>query len=384
MDQATILKILENHGAPPTQENINRVMQQSGRGTELLGRSMGLQGGMDESGRGLDLMLDKHMQSTGRSGIAPNTEPQINPNSMSDGAAQNGGARGNGAAAPTASPRIAAPARPTAHNEATGSPLQQSGIDVNSIIVGPRNTVPPHEPGMQVNGNVDAALDGAPMSMQDYALAAGIPLGTAAVGYALYQKLASLDGTVKMQPSDIAAINTAANDPKVLSRLDDLYPQGQGPEHRARLMAEINAENAALGFKPKAPAPAEAAVDKVAADTAKPAPATKPAEPTKAVPRTATPEVAGPTRDAAVVNDGVAAAERAKSNAALKPAEKPARVPPAKDVGPVPSIKETYPQHTPIPKGVLPSGPVEPQGEMRQMLNDLIEALKKSKIKRAP
>ena len=126
MDQATILKILENHGAPPTQENINRVMQQSGRGTELLGRSMGLQGGMDESGRGLDLMLDKHMQSTGRSGIAPNTEPQINPNSMSDGAAQ------NGAAAPTASPRIAAPARPVAHNEAAGSPLQQSGgIDVN-------------------------------------------------------------------------------------------------------------------------------------------------------------------------------------------------------------------------------------------------------------
>ena len=71
MDQATILKILENNGAPPTQENINRVMQQSGRGTELLGRSMGLQGGNDESGPGMDLMLDKVMKSTARAAPAP-------------------------------------------------------------------------------------------------------------------------------------------------------------------------------------------------------------------------------------------------------------------------------------------------------------------------
>ena len=52
MNEAEILQILKNNGAPPTPENINRVMQQSGRGTELLGRSLGLQGGMDESGPG--------------------------------------------------------------------------------------------------------------------------------------------------------------------------------------------------------------------------------------------------------------------------------------------------------------------------------------------
>ena len=375
MDQATILKILENNGAPPTQENINRVMQQSGRGTELLGRSMGLQGGNDESGPGMDLMLDKVMKSTARAAPAPIAD---------EGAAVSD--------APSRSPVVAAPSsapRGRGMSVNTEPPSGSMGIDINKLlgspssvppptsadIRGPQDNVPPHEPGMQVNGNVDAALDGAPMSMQDYALAAGIPLGTAAVGYALYQKLASLDGTVKMQPSDIAAINTAANDPKVLSRLDDLYPQGQGPEHKARLMAEINAENAALGLKPKTPA-ADAAVDKVAADTAKPAP--KPAPP-----RTAVSGVnAGPARDATVVDDGVAAAEKAKSDAALKAAQKPSRRPPAKDVGPVSSIKDA--PYTPIPKEVLPGGPVEPQGEMRRMLNDLVEALKKSKIKRAP
>ena len=151
----------------------------------------------------------------------------------------------------------------------------------------------------------------------------------------------------------------------------------------------VDADNAKMRAALEAGQSPGAAVDaanKVAADTAGPAPKPAPTTgPTKAAPRTAVSGVdAGPARDATVVDDGVAAAERAKSNAALKPAEKPARVPPAKDVGPVPSIKETYPQHTPVPKGVLPSGPVEPQGEMRQMLNDLIEALKKSKIKRAP
>ena len=364
-------RILTNMGVRDTPENMNRVWEQMGRDPNMEGRSMGLQPGGDApSPMG---MLDKLASTTARDPTAGDpagnvawsdvTKPAsapIRPDSMSNGAAQNGAGHNNsnGSARPSVaaatSMRGVAPntepppgSRPANSN---AQPWQGEGDSLQSLG--------------EMLGLTRGASGEKPMSMEDYALAAGIPLGTAAVGYALYQKLAALDGTVKMQPSDIAAINTAANDPKVLSRLDDLYPQGQGPEHRARLMAEINAENAALGFKPKAPAPAEVAVDKVAADTAKPAPATKTAE---AVPRTATPEVAGPVRDAAVVGDGVAAAERAKTIAALKPAEKPA-----------------YPQHTPIPKGVLPSGPVEPQGEMRQMLNDLIEALKKSKIKRAP
>lgn len=93
MDQATALKILQNHGADPTVENINKVMQQSGRGTELLGRSMGLQGGFDESGPGMDLILDKHMKQTARAPVATETTATVNPNSESNGAPQNGGAR---------------------------------------------------------------------------------------------------------------------------------------------------------------------------------------------------------------------------------------------------------------------------------------------------
>lgn len=119
MDQATILQILKNHGAPPTPENMQRVLEQSGggsRGTELLGRSMGLQGGMDESGPGMDLMLDKVMKSTSTPSQMPT---EINPNSESNGVPQNGGA--------VARPRVPMQARPVAHNEAAGSPLQQSG-----------------------------------------------------------------------------------------------------------------------------------------------------------------------------------------------------------------------------------------------------------------
>jgi hypothetical protein len=269
-------------------------------------------------------------------------------------------------------------------------------MDINKLIAtptdtaaperGPSNTIPPHEPGMQINGNVDAALGDAPMSMKDYALAAGIPLGSAAVGYALFQKLAALDGTVKMQPSDIAMINNVANDPKVLARLDDLYPKGQGPEHRARLMAEINAENAALGLKSKAPPvnAGTAAVDKVAADTAKPA-----AKPTRAPPRTAVPgmtagpipveEVAGPNRNPAIVNDGKARAEKAKSDAALKTAEKPHPVPPAKATGPVESIKEKYPSSKPVDPNTIPSkGPVEAMpNRSSNAFIDLMNAVRK-------
>lgn len=367
-------RILANMNARDTPENMNRVWEQMGRDPNLEGRSMGLQPGGDAPSP--MTMLDKLASTTARdptagdpagniawNNVAKPVPVPIRLDSMSNGAAQNGTGQGNsngGARTPVAT---AIPMRGVAPNteppigsrpaSSNAQPWQGEGDSLQNL--GEMLGLTPNTSGEK------------PMSMEDFALAAGIPLGTAAVGYALYQKLASLDGTVKMQPGDIAAINTAANDPKVLSRLDDLYPKGQGPEHKARLMAEINAENAALGFKPKAPAPAEAAVDKVAADTAKPAPAIKPAKPTKAVPRTATSDVAGPTRDATVVDDGVAAAERVKTNAALKPAEKPA-----------------YPQHTPIPKEVLPGGPVEPQGEMRRTLNDLVEALKKSKIKRAP
>jgi hypothetical protein len=59
MNQEAVLKILQDNGARPTPENINRLMQSS----EMYGRALGLQGGMDESGP-TPLMLDKLMQAT--------------------------------------------------------------------------------------------------------------------------------------------------------------------------------------------------------------------------------------------------------------------------------------------------------------------------------
>lgn len=101
MDQATALKILQNSGAPPTPDNLNRVMQQSGRGSEILGRSLGLQGGADESGPSSDLMLDKLAQATAPRGAAP-----IMPDSMSDGSPANGSVRGGSNVVPIRNPKM--------------------------------------------------------------------------------------------------------------------------------------------------------------------------------------------------------------------------------------------------------------------------------------
>lgn len=54
MDEATAIKILQNYGAPMTPENMQKVMMQGGDPSAILGKSMGLQQGMDESGNALD------------------------------------------------------------------------------------------------------------------------------------------------------------------------------------------------------------------------------------------------------------------------------------------------------------------------------------------
>lgn len=56
MDEATALQILQRYGAPNNPQNMQRVLQQApgSDGSAALGRSMGLQGGMDESGNALD------------------------------------------------------------------------------------------------------------------------------------------------------------------------------------------------------------------------------------------------------------------------------------------------------------------------------------------
>lgn len=393
MDQSAVLKILQDNGAKPTPENINRLMQSS----QMYGRALGLQGGMDESGP-TPLMLDKLVKDTS----TPSQMPTA-PNSDGNGTAQNGAAVSD---TPSRSPIVAAPSsapRGRGMSVNTEPPSGSLGMDINKLIATPTDTAAPERgPSSTAVDNSAVDLPNVPMSMKDYALAAGIPLGSAAVGYALYQKMAGLDGATKMQPSDLGAIDKIANGPRAME-IGDLFAKGQDPASIRKMIDEVAAENAALKLGPKpAVSAGTAAVDKVAADTAKPAPNMQPSptakqvrqtqaeldadsrnpknnpKPSKAAPRTATSEVAGPTRDATVVDDGVAAAERAKTNAALKPAQKPAPVPPVKDVEPIPSIKETYPQHTPIPTEIPTShGPVEPMGEGRKALIDFIKTLQR-------
>ena len=363
--QEDAAKIASNYGVQPSPQNINRIIQEMQSNPDLISQSMGLQGGASgEGGSGLgnkQLLLDsinKLAANTERSAPSIIREelppPSMNPGNSPAPVAAGGG---NGA-----SPRgMPAPTRPTAHNEAAGSPLQQSGgIDVNRLITGSTNpNTAQILPGEAEGGGAPPEDSFKGMSAEAIALALGIPIAAAAI----------IKGSID-------AVETTGKRNRI-----------QGIKESVDL---DNAKMRAALEAGQSPGAAVDAANKIATDTAgpapKPAPATKPAPttgPTKAAPRTAIPGVeVGPARDATVVDDGVAAAERAKSNAALKPAQNTAPVPPAKPTGPVSSIKDA--PYTPIPKEVLPGGPVEPQGEMRRMLNDLIEALKKSKIKRAP
>jgi hypothetical protein len=382
MNEAEILQILKNNDAPATLENINRVMQQSGRGTELLGRSLGLQGGTGEEGPGMDLMLDKIIKNTSTPAqmpVSPGGE-NINP-AQSSAAVSDAPSRSPVVAAPSSAPR-----RAGGMSVNTEPPSGSLGMDINNLIATPAVTAPPERGTSSTavdNSMVD--LPNVPMSMKDYAFAAGIPLGSAAVGYALYQKMAGLDGATKMQPSDLGVIDKIANGPRAME-MGDLFAKGQDPASIRKMMDEVAAENAALKLGPEpAVSPGTAAIDKVAADTASRNPKNNPKRP-KAPPRTAvqgvtagpTEEVVGPNRDATVVNDGKAKAEKAKSDAALKAAEKPQAVPPAKATGSVSSIKDP-PFSPPVDPNTIPfKGPIEAMpNRSSNAFIDLLNAVKK-------
>jgi len=379
MDQTAILKILQDNGAQPTLENINRLMQSS----QMYGRALGLQGGMDESGP-TPLMLDKLVRDTSTPAQMP-----IAPNSESNGAAQNGAAVSD---APSRSPVVRPPAVPRVVTQGSGidntgsaaPDLQrtQARNELNRVIAGDTTV----NTGTPTVDNTAVAFPNTPISMQDYALAVGGPPAAAAVGYALYQRLAALDGTVKMQPGDLGGINQIANGPRAME-MGDLFRPGQDPASIRKMIDEVAAENAALGLGPKPPptGAGNAAVDKVAADTAaKPPLDTK----TRALPRTAVEGVVagpndgvvGPPRPAPVVNDPRVRAEKAASDAALKGAQKPQSVPPARDTGPVSSIKD-LPYSPPVDPNAIPSkGPVEPMpNKSSSTLKALIEAVKRGR-----
>lgn len=82
MDEATALQVLKQYGAQPTPQNMMRVMQQGGSsdGSAVLGRSMGLQGGVDESGNALDrLAFASAPKSAPPITQAPLPSPEVMP-----------------------------------------------------------------------------------------------------------------------------------------------------------------------------------------------------------------------------------------------------------------------------------------------------------------
>lgn len=208
MNEAEILQILKNNGAPATPENMQRVMQQSGRGTELLGRSMGLQGGMDESGPGMDLMLDKLVKNT-----STPTQMPIVPNSESDGNAQNG-------AAPAGRVEVGTP------KVVARAPTQGRGIAPN--------TEPP--PGTMPSTNTAAAPTNNTMGMQ---------LVTLPNGQQVYQPKEGINGVVGQKDSeDISGLGWLA----ALLGLSAAAKPGAPP---ATEMLRLPAPNKQIGYEPK-------------------------------------------------------------------------------------------------------------------------------------
>lgn len=267
MDNATVLKILQNYGAPPTPENINKVLSMATQDSELLGRSMGLQGGGDMAGPRADLMLDKMAASTERAPMQRSRQANygegsdvINPNSESNGTAQNGSARG-----------VAPARRGVAPN--TEPPPGSMPIPTSAA---PRNT----NTNSGGKGIPDVALtDGMPAGVVEGGATA--PSGSggnglnlpqwllAALGFTAGGALSQFKGAPSV-PNTTPQIEGANPKQKQIGyeqKLEDKSPypktaggankieqkdvertkgMAQTPEDIARLQAEIDAENAAM------------------------------------------------------------------------------------------------------------------------------------------
>jgi hypothetical protein len=266
MNEAEILQILKNNGAPPTPENMQRVMQQSGRGTELLGRSLGLQGGMDESGPGMDLMLDKLVKNTSTPAQMP-VDHEVAP--------QQEAPRGRvEVGTPT---RVAAPNRQMNYGPAPGpAPNRQMNYDApNNTTMGMQLVTLPngqqvYQPKEGIKGVV-GQKDSEDISGLGW-LAALLGLSAAAKnGAPPVAPMRQIEGPAKMlqiegpnpnQPRLMAPDPKLGYEPKLTDQSGAKMPSGapeitnkdaqrtkgmaQTPEDIARLKAEVEAENAAL------------------------------------------------------------------------------------------------------------------------------------------
>jgi hypothetical protein len=212
------------------------------------------------------------------------------------------------------------------------------------------------------NSAVD--LSNAPMSTEDIALALGIPVAAAAL---IKASLDAVETTGKRNRTQGVIESVAADNAKLQAAL----AAGQSPS------AAVDAANKVATDTATKPPPATATKPPPTAKTPRPPPRTAVQGVTAGYDPVE--EVAGPVRDPAVVDDGKAAAAKAKSDAALKAAEKKPPVPPAKATGPVESIKEKYPSSKPVDPNAIPSkGPIEPMpSKSVSPLADLINAVRK-------
>jgi hypothetical protein len=261
MNEAEILQILKNNGAPPTPENMQRVLQQSGRGSEMLGRSLGLQGGMDESGP-TPLMLDKLMQATS----TPSQMP-IAPNSESNGAPQNGAAT----AAPVRNAPAAAPNRQANYGPAPGpAPNRQMNYGGASAPSAAPGSVPSTGGGNNPNvldGSATTQMANQPqgeyksaINWDDLSIGNGLGWLAALLGVsAAARPGAPPAAPMKALPAPNKQIGyepklTDQSGPKMESGAPELDAKGvqrtkgmaQTPEEIAALKAQVDAENAAL------------------------------------------------------------------------------------------------------------------------------------------
>ncbi|CAB4197200.1 hypothetical protein UFOVP1323_4 [uncultured Caudovirales phage] len=248
MNEAEILQILKNNGAPPTPENINRVMQQSGRGTELLGRSLGLQGGMDESGPGMDLMLNKLMKSTSTPAQMP-VDHEVAPQAEAPRGRVEVGAPKVVARAPVQGRGIAPNTEPppgtmpSANTAASSIPSTGSGNNPN-VLDGSAT----RQMATQQQGEYKPAIDWDNLGI-------GNGLGWLAA-------LLGLSAAAKPGAPPAAPMKQLTYEPKLTDQSGAKMPSGapemtnkdaqrtkgmaQTPEEIARLKAEVDAENAAI------------------------------------------------------------------------------------------------------------------------------------------
>lgn len=293
---------LKRFGYAPTPENVQRAGEMLVSNPGMLDKLMGLQGGAGgESGANPSIMMSQLDKLAGTSSSGQSNGMTVgngNPNQPPLPQAplpENIPSAGNSptsiaGATPATAKAPVATIPSTLSNSApasTGMPSPAVDAALNKVVsdTSAAPTSVPANDGASVGEQPISTQS--PTSMEEYALAVGIPLATAATGYAAYQALQNTrpPGSREMTVDDLMKINEAANGPRTANAADigvadptakpksnvemtlddlvdktaprnmqekDLYP-GQTPSDIEKLKAEVATENAALESSKKAP-----------------------------------------------------------------------------------------------------------------------------------